>query len=108
MVVSSFAIGALGITVFQLGLVDGVLTTIFINLLAITPVAFFSGFGARTGLRQMILSRYYFGFNGVKIGLLCSSIPAGARALGSYFTITNTFAEKWPSSISLPVWAGVR
>lgn len=72
MVVSSFAIGALGVTVFQLGLVDGVLTTIFINLLAITPVAFFSGFGARTGLRQMILSRYYFGFNGVKIGSFCS------------------------------------
>lgn len=72
MVVSSFAIGALGVTVFQLGLVDGVLTTIFINLLAITPVAFFSGFGARTGLRQMILSRYYFGFNGVKIGSFAS------------------------------------
>lgn len=86
MVVSSFAIGALGVTVFQLGLVDGVLTTIFINLLAITPVAFFSGFGAKTGLRQMILSRYYFGYNGVKIGLFCSSIPAG-RAMGSYFTM---------------------
>lgn len=108
MVVSSFAIGALGVTVFQLGLVDGVLTTIFINLLAITPVAFFSGFGARTGLRQMILSRYYFGFYGVKIGLFCSSIPCLAELWGSYFTMANTLLGKWPSSISLPVWAGVR
>ena len=68
MVVSSFAIGALAVTVFHLGFVDGLLTTLFINLLAITPVAFYSTFGPRYGLRQMILSRYYFGFHGVKIG----------------------------------------
>lgn len=68
MVVSSFAIGALAVTVFQLGFIDSLLTILFINLLAITPVAFFSTFGPRFGLRQMILSRYYFGFHGVKIG----------------------------------------
>lgn len=67
MVVSSFAIGALAVTVFRLGFVDGLLTTLFFNLLAITPVAFYSTFGPRYGLRQMILSRYYFGFHGVKI-----------------------------------------
>lgn len=70
MVVSSFAIGALAVTVFHLGFVDGLLTTLFFNLLAITPVAFYSTFGPRYGLRQMILSRYYFGFHGVKIGEL--------------------------------------
>lgn len=106
MVVSSFAIGALGVTVFQLGLVDGILTTIFINLLAITPVAFFSGFGARTGLRQMILSRYYFGFNAMKIGSLCS-FPLPGRRIPPYLTILIPCC-KWPSLISLPVWAGVR
>lgn len=67
MVVSSFAIGALAIPVFQLGFVDSFLTILFINMLAITPVAFFSTFGPRYGLRQMVLSRFFFGFYGVKI-----------------------------------------
>ena len=67
MVVSSFAIGTLGITVFDLGFVDGLLTILFINLLGVTPVCFFSTFGPRFGLRQMILSRFYFGFYTTKL-----------------------------------------
>ena len=66
--VSTFALGALGVTVFQLGFVDGLLTIIFITMLGITPVALFSTFGPRYGLRQMVLSRYFFGYYGVKIG----------------------------------------
>ena len=67
MVVSSFAIGALAVPVFGLGFVDGWLTILFINLLGITPVCFFSTFGPRFGLRQMVLSRYFFGYYGVKV-----------------------------------------
>jgi len=67
MVVSSFAIGALAVTVFNLGFVDSLLTILFINMLAITPVAFFSTFGPVYGLRQMVLSRFFFGFYGVKV-----------------------------------------
>lgn len=70
MVVSSFAIGALARPVFQLGFVDSALTIIFINLLGIMPVCFFSTFGPRFGLRQMVLSRFYFGFYGVKLSKL--------------------------------------
>lgn len=64
---SSFAIGALGVTVFHLGFVDGLLTILFINLLGITPVCFFSTFGPRYGLRQMVLSRFFFGYHAVKV-----------------------------------------
>jgi purine-cytosine permease-like protein len=67
MVVSSFAIGALAVMVFQLSFVDSFLTILFINILAIIPVCFFSTFGPRFGLRQMVLSRFYFGYYGVKI-----------------------------------------
>ncbi|KAL8697201.1 MAG: hypothetical protein Q9201_007246, partial [Fulgogasparrea decipioides] len=67
MVISSFALGALAITVFQLGFVDAFLTILFINLLGITPVCFFSTFGPVFGFRQMVLSRFYFGWYGVKI-----------------------------------------
>ncbi|MCJ1486393.1 purine-cytosine permease, partial [Schaereria dolodes] len=69
MVVSSFAIGALAIPVFDLGFVDSLLTIFFINILGITPVCFFSTFGPKFGLRQMVLSRFYFGYYGVKISV---------------------------------------
>jgi purine-cytosine permease-like protein len=67
MVVSSFAIGVLAIPLFQLGFADSILTVLFINLLGVTPVCFFSTFGPKTGMRQMILSRFYFGCYGVKL-----------------------------------------
>jgi NCS1 nucleoside transporter family len=67
MVVSSFAIGTLGISIFSLGFVDSILTILFINILGIIPVSFFSSFGMRFGLRQMVLSRFFFGYYGVKI-----------------------------------------
>jgi NCS1 nucleoside transporter family len=67
MVVSAFAIGALAYPVFYLGFIDTILIIFFINLLGIIPVCFFSTFGPRFGLRQMVLSRFYFGWYGVKI-----------------------------------------
>lgn len=68
MVVSSFAIGALAVPIFNLGFVDSALTIIFVNILGILPVCFFSTFGPQFGLRQMVLSRYFFGYYGVKLG----------------------------------------
>jgi len=67
MVVSSFAIGALSVPVFSLGFVDSFLTILFLNILAILPVAFYSTFGSHFGLRQMVLSRFFFGGYAVKI-----------------------------------------
>lgn len=70
MVVSSFAIGALAVPIFNLGFVESALTIIFINILGILPVCFFSTFGPQFGLRQMVLSRFFFGYYGVKLGEL--------------------------------------
>jgi len=91
MVVSSFAIGALATPVFGLGFVDTILTIFFINILGITPVCFFSTFGPVFGLRQMVLSRFYFGYYGVKIiavfnilaciGWSCVNTIVGAQLL---------------------------
>lgn len=85
MVVSSFAIGALAIPVFKLGFVDAILTILFINLLGIQPVCFFSTFGPRFGLRQMVLSRYFFGFHGVKLSKFSGLIPV--MKMGSKLTL---------------------
>ncbi|KAJ8126024.1 hypothetical protein O1611_g7615 [Lasiodiplodia mahajangana] len=75
MVVSSFAIGALAVPIFDLGYVDSALTIFFVNILGIMPVCFFSTFGPRFGLRQMVLSRFYFGYYGVKL-VACFNILA--------------------------------
>ncbi|KAI1426763.1 purine-cytosine permease [Xylaria sp. FL1777] len=75
MVVSSFAIGVLAIPVFNLGYVDSALTIIFVNILGVLPVCFFSTFGAKFGLRQMVLSRFFFGYYGVKL-VACFNILA--------------------------------
>lgn len=67
MVVSTFALGALSYPVFYLGFVDTLLIILFVNIIGILPVCFFSTFGPRFGLRQMVLSRFYFGWYGVKL-----------------------------------------
>lgn len=67
MVVSSFAIGVLAQAIFFLGFVDAILVTLFFNLLGIIPVCYFSTFGPRFGLRQMVLSRFWYGWWGVKL-----------------------------------------
>ncbi|KAF1810857.1 cytosine-purine permease [Eremomyces bilateralis CBS 781.70] len=67
MVVSSFALGLLGKSVYNLGFVDAVLVILFFNLIGILPVCYYSTFGPRFGLRQMVLSRFFFGWHGVKL-----------------------------------------
>lgn len=67
MVVSSFAIGVLAQGIWYLGFVDAILTCLFFNLLGIMSVCFFSSFGPAFGLRQMVLSRFWFGWYGVKL-----------------------------------------
>ena len=69
MVISSFAIGVLGKSLFYLGFVDAILVVLFFNLLGIMSVCFFSSFGPLFGLRQMILSRFWYGFYGVYISM---------------------------------------
>lgn len=67
MVVSTFAIGVLAAPLFYLGFADAILTCLFFNLIGIMPVCYFSTFGPRFGLRQMVLSRFWFGWWGVKL-----------------------------------------
>ncbi|GCE98047.1 purine-cytosine permease [Zygosaccharomyces mellis] len=61
MVIAAFSIGTLGPMVYDLNFGQCVFVIIFFDILGILGVAFFSGFGAEFGLRQMILSRYMLG-----------------------------------------------
>jgi hypothetical protein len=81
MVVPSFTIGVLGQAVFDLGFVDATLVIIFFNLLSVLTVCFFSTFGAAFGLRQMVLSRFYFGWWGVKLSRFLPPLHSWAHPL---------------------------
>ena len=67
MVIATFSLGALGITVFGLSMFQCIMVIIFFNLLGALSVAFFSIFGCRLGLRQMILSKFLLGDYGMRV-----------------------------------------
>jgi NCS1 nucleoside transporter family len=64
LVISTVALGAIAIPVFQLGFWDSVAVIIIFNILGVLPVAFFSTLGPKLGLRQMTISRFSFGWVG--------------------------------------------
>lgn len=60
--VSTFALGTLGSSIWQMGFKDAALTILFFNLFPTIVVAYFSTWGPETGLRQLALSRFGFGY----------------------------------------------
>ena len=70
LVISTFALGALATNVFALGFWDSVLAIVLFNMLGVLPVAFFSTLGSKLGLRQMVISRFSFGWVGTIVMVL--------------------------------------
>ena len=104
MVVSSFALGVLGPIVFFTGFVDGLLVIFFINILGILPVCYYSTFGPRFGLRQMVLSRYYFGYYGVKLIALFNVL-----ACVGWSSVNTIVGAQLVNTVNpnVPGWAGI-
>lgn len=104
MVIATFALGALGITVFNLSMFQSVMCIIFFNMLGALPVAFFSIFGVKLGLRQIILSKFLVGDYSMRIFAfinMMACIGWGAvniMASAQLLNIVNNGA--------LPPWAG--
>ncbi|KAL4789137.1 permease for cytosine/purines, uracil, thiamine, allantoin-domain-containing protein [Aspergillus venezuelensis] len=59
--------GMVGTFVMGMSLRDASLVILFFNMLCTIPPAYFSTFGARTGLRQMLHARFTFGYYLVSI-----------------------------------------
>ncbi|KAG1733477.1 permease for cytosine/purines, uracil, thiamine, allantoin-domain-containing protein [Suillus lakei] len=70
----SFSSGTLGPIVFGLGLRDSCLVILFFNILACALPAYLNTWGPRTGMRQMIQSRYSFGYFGIIIPAILNLI----------------------------------
>ncbi|KAG0140937.1 hypothetical protein CROQUDRAFT_68892 [Cronartium quercuum f. sp. fusiforme G11] len=104
--VSTFSLGTLSSSVFKLGLRHSILAIVFFNMFAVIPVAYCSSFGARSGLRQMVFSRFAFGYWTCMIPGILNVIACvgwgtincivGAQSL---HTVSNTHP--------LPIWAGI-
>lgn len=57
-----------------MGVKDSFLTIIFMNLLGNAVVAFFSTFGPKTGMRQLTLTRFSFGYYTVMIPVVLNAL----------------------------------
>lgn len=104
MVVSAFAIGALAYPVFYLGFVDALLTILFFNFLGILPVCIMSTFGPEFGLRQMVLSRFFFGYDGAKVIALFNCL-----ACVGWSAVNTIVGAQLFNAVNgnMPGWAGI-
>jgi NCS1 nucleoside transporter family len=108
-VLSAVTTGALAIPVFGLGLWDSIAAIIIFNALGILPVALFCTLGPQTGLRQMVIARFAFGWDAAKltalfniaacIGWSCVNAIIGGVLFHSIW--------HWPFAVCLLIIAGL-
>ncbi|EPQ51241.1 purine-cytosine permease [Gloeophyllum trabeum ATCC 11539] len=104
--ISTFSTGTLGPGLFDMGLRDSILTILFFNLVSTIPVAYFSIFGARSGLRQMVFSRFTFGYWFCMLPGILNCIATIGWATINTIVGGQTF-RAISSSNNIPVWAGI-
>ncbi|KAI8617506.1 permease for cytosine/purines, uracil, thiamine, allantoin-domain-containing protein [Chytriomyces sp. MP71] len=103
-VIPAFSLGTLAIDVFYMGFWDAFATVLFFNLMSSLLVALFASMGPKTGLRQMVLTRYSFGFYGamlvtavnivIAVGWSAVNVVVGGQSLNAV-------------NSNLPVYGGV-
>lgn len=108
-VLSAVTTGALAIPIFGLGLWDSIAAIVIFNAVGILPVALFCTLGPLTGLRQMVIARFAFGWNGAKltalfniaacIGWSCVNAIIGGVLFHSIW--------HWPFAVCLLIIAGL-
>jgi NCS1 nucleoside transporter family len=103
-VVATVALGTLN-TFFGLGFWGSVIVIVVFNLLGVLPVAFLSTLGPQTGLAQMPLTRFAFGFQGAKLPAIFNMLACiGWSAVNS--VIGSSLLVAW-SGGWIPQWAAL-
>ncbi|KAK9457867.1 permease for cytosine/purines, uracil, thiamine, allantoin-domain-containing protein [Dipodascopsis uninucleata] len=105
MVFPPVTIGALGVSVYGLTFWDSVLVQIFFNTLGCIPCAFLAMFAPDYGFRQMIMSRYWFGYHGVKIYAVLNTIACVGWSALNTIVAAEIFSSL--NNGALPTWAGM-
>ncbi|CDK24789.1 unnamed protein product [Kuraishia capsulata CBS 1993] len=104
MVIATFSLGALSYPAFGLDFGTAVLVIFFFNLLGVLPVAFFSCFGAKFGLRQMILSRFLVGDFAMRIFAFINCVAC--VGWGAVNIMASAQLLHIVNDNCLPPWAG--
>lgn len=104
LVIATFALGALGITVFNLAFGQAVLTIIFFAAIGNFTVAYFSCFGPVLGLRQMILSRLMIG--DVTVRIFSAINVVACVGWGAVNIMSSAQLLHIVNNGALPPWAG--
>lgn len=103
-VVATVALGALSFFA-GLGFWGSVVVIIAFNVLGVLPVAFLSTLGPKTGLAQMPLTRFSFGYQGAKLPAVFNAIACiGWSAVNA--VIGSSLIVAW-SDNKIPQWAAL-
>lgn len=106
-VIAAFALGMLGESTFKLNLRDSIATIICFATLGAFAVASLSTFGPPTGMRQMVLSRYWFGSIGSRICAFLNSLTCiGWSSVNTLAAVTALRVVNYQNR-PIPIWAGV-
>ncbi len=103
-VVATVALGALSFFA-GLGFWGSVAVIVAFNVLGVLPVAFLSTLGPKTGLAQMPLTRFSFGYQGAKLPAVFNAIACiGWSAVNA--VIGSSLIVAW-SDNKIPQWAAL-
>ncbi|KIK56239.1 hypothetical protein GYMLUDRAFT_247991 [Collybiopsis luxurians FD-317 M1] len=106
MTITTFSIGTLSKSIFFLGFKEAALTITFFNLLCTIPVAYFSTWGAKLGLRQLTLSRFSFGYATAQLPIVLNCIGCVGWSIVSSTVGVQTLRAV-STSHQIPVAAGL-
>lgn len=97
----TLTVGLLSV-VFGLGLWGTVGVIVSFTLLGSAPVAYFSTWGPKTGLAQMVLSRYAFGLRGARFQAACNAL-LGMGFIALNAIVGESFLVTWSAGV-IPPW----
>ncbi|RCK67410.1 Purine-cytosine permease FCY2 [Candida viswanathii] len=104
LVIATFSLGALGITVFGLAFGQAVLVIIFFSALGAFSVGFFSIFGSALGLRQMLLSKFLIGDLATRLFAVINVVAC--VGWGAVNIMSSAQLLHIVNNGALPPWAG--
>ncbi|KAK7903012.1 Purine-cytosine permease fcy21 [Exophiala xenobiotica] len=96
-------IGMQGITYYGMSFWDSALCIIFFNLLGVLPVAYMSTFGPIFGMRQMVLTRFFVGYQVMRLFAFINALTCMGWSILNDISSANLLHTLGDGA--LPPWA---
>lgn len=104
LVIATISLGALGTGLFGLSFWQAFIVILFFSAIGATPVAYFSTFGPKLGLRQIFLSKFLIGDYGMRIFAFINMIAC--VGWGAVNIMASAQLLHIVNNGALPPWAG--